>query len=101
GLQDSVAADVLERKARRDELQYPLLLRHLFLLAEDLEKRGFVEGLAGGEDLGDQVADLVGRESAHRERQPPHRRFVDLEAEAPPQVSVQNLRDLAVVREVV
>ena len=35
-LQDVVAADVLEREARRDELEDALLARHLFLLRQDL-----------------------------------------------------------------
>ena len=72
GLEHVVPAHVVEREARRDELQDPLLLRHLLFLGEHLQKRLLVEDLALREDLRDEVADLVGGEAPHREGQTPH-----------------------------
>src|SRR5262249_48344264 len=94
-------ADILEREARRHELEHALLPRHLLLLGEDLEERALVEGLPRGEDLGDEMADLVGGQAAHREREPPHRGLVDREAESAVQVRVEDARDLAVVGQLV
>ena len=57
--------------------------------------------LALGEHLGEQVPDLVRRQAAHRERQPPHRRVVHRAVEAAAQEPVEDLGDLVVVGQLV
>jgi hypothetical protein len=63
-LQVLEAADVVEREPRRDVLEDALLPGGLLLLGEELVERPLVEARRPGEDLREDVLELVERQAA-------------------------------------
>ena len=66
------------------------------------QERRLVENLALGEDLGQQVADLIRREPSHGQGQPLDRGVVEsLDRQTPPDRGVNNPENLSVIGKLV